>query len=96
MDPGARYQLRFAVRAEKLISGGLPVVMVIDANGARTIGQSEPFPNQTDGWREFTLDFETDKSVNAVRIALQRQPCNTMPCPIFGRLWLDGFSLRRW
>jgi tetratricopeptide (TPR) repeat protein len=32
VDRRARYQLRFAIRAEDIVSGGLPQVVVIDAN----------------------------------------------------------------
>src|SRR5882672_9424610 len=94
VDPGTRYQLRFAVRSDGLVSGGLPLVIVMDAGDNKVLGQSDRFPT-TDGWREYTFDFVVGPSASAVRIALQREPCNKSPCPIFGRLWLDNFSLHK-
>jgi hypothetical protein len=31
----------------------------------------------------------------AIRIILDREPCTSMPCPIFGHLWLDEFALKK-
>lgn len=94
VDPGAHYQLRFAVRSEGLVSGGLPLVVVMDGADNKVLRQSDKFPT-TDGWREYTINFDVGPSADAVRIALQRQPCSTLPCPIFGRLWLDDFLLQK-
>jgi len=94
VDPGAHYQLRVAVRSEGLVSGGLPLVVVMDGADNKVLGQSDKFPT-TDGWREYTINFDVGPSADAVRIALQRQPCSTLPCPIFGRLWLDDFLLQK-
>src|SRR5258705_7288423 len=95
VEPGTRYQLHFAVRSEGIVSGGLPLVVVMDADSSKMLGQSEPFPKVTDGWREYTIDFDSEQAASAVQIALQRQACNSSPCPIFGRLWLDKFSLQK-
>ena len=94
VDPGARYQLRFAVRSDGLVSGGLPLIIVMDAGNNKVLGQSDKFPT-TDGWREYIFDFVVGPSASAVQIALQREACNKSPCPIFGRLWLDNFLLQR-
>lgn len=93
VDPGAHYQLRFAVRSEGLVSGGLPFVSVMDGGDNKVLGQSDKFPTTGD-WREYTIEF-VGPSAGAVRIELQRQPCSTLPCPIFGRLWLDDFLLQK-
>ena len=95
VEPQTRYQLHFAVRSEGIVSGGLPLIVVMDANSNKVLGKSEAFPKATDGWQEYTIDFEPEPAASAVQIALQRQACNSSPCPIFGRLWLDDFSLKR-
>ncbi len=95
IEPASRYQLRFGVRSEGIVSGGPPLVTVIDADADQPLKQSEQFPNATNGWREYTIDFDSGPSATAVKIALQRQPCDKSPCPIFGRLWLDNFSLQK-
>lgn len=94
VEPGTRYQLRFAVSSEGIVSGGLPQVVVTDVLANKMLGQSDKFPT-TDGWREYTINFDSGQSASAVQIALQRQTCNKSPCPIFGRLWLDNFSLQK-
>jgi len=95
IEPGSHYQLGFAVRSESIVSGGPPLLAVIDADAGKPLKQSEPFPKATDGWREYTIDFDSGPSATAVKLALQRQVCDKSPCPIFGRLWLDNFTLRK-
>ena len=95
VDRRARYQLRFAIRAEGIISGGLPQLVVIDANAKNVLGQSEELAKATDGWRDYNVEFTALELTDAVQILVQRKSCATSPCPIFGRLWLDDFSLHK-
>jgi hypothetical protein len=95
VDRGARYQLRFAIRAEGIVSGGLPQVVVIDANAKNVLGESDELAKATDGWRDYSVEFTTLELTDAVQILVQRKSCATSPCPIFGRLWLDDFSLHK-
>ena len=94
VQPLAHYELRFWARSENIVSGGLPVVVVIDADSKNGLGKSEQFPRTTEGWREYSIEFDTGPSTTAIQITLQREGCSA-PCPIFGRLWLDGFSFRK-
>ena len=95
IEPHTRYQIRFAARTERIVSGGLPLVQVLDANGGGILTQSDGFPQATSGWRDYLIDFKTGESTTAIQIRLQRKGCSKPPCPIFGRLWLDGFSLQK-
>jgi hypothetical protein len=95
VEPATHYQLRFAARTEEIVSGGPPHLIITDANDSRVIARSEEFPKQTAGWQYFTVDFNSTDTTQAIQITLQRQQCTTSPCPIFGRLWLDAFSLRK-
>lgn len=95
IEPDAHYQLRFAGRSEGVVSGGLPLVDVVDTDTNQILKRSDQLPRSTDGWREYTIDFDSGRSTSAVKIELQRQTCEKYPCPIFGRLWLDNFSLRK-
>jgi tetratricopeptide (TPR) repeat protein len=95
VEPKTHYQLGLAFRTEGLLSGGLPNVLVIDLNDNKVSGQTTEFPQTTDGWRDAMIDFTTGESTTAIQIALQRQPCSTSPCPIFGQLWLDNFFLQK-
>jgi len=93
VEPATHYQLRFAARTEEIVSGGPPQLTIIDPNDNRVIARSEEFPHQTAGWQYFTVDFSSTDMTQAIQITLQRQQCSTSPCPIFGRVWLDAFSL---
>lgn len=96
VEPGARYRLSFAARTQDLVSGGLPFVAVIDAadKDGSLLGQSSILPRDGGEWRDYGVEFTSGKTTNAVVILLRRQ-CATTPCPIFGRVWLDDFSLRK-
>ena len=95
IEPHTRYQMRFAARTEGIVSGGLPLIAVVDANTGGVVEGSEDFPQATNGWRDYLIDFSTGESTTAIEIRLQRKACSKPPCPIFGRLWLDSFSLQR-
>ncbi len=91
VEPNRRYRLKFAARAEELVSGGLPVIDVIDGVSRAVIIKSEMLTS--DKWYSQTLDFRTGLQTTVIVISLQRMPCKTNPCPVFGELWLDNFEL---
>jgi tetratricopeptide (TPR) repeat protein len=93
----SRYQLRFAVRTEEIITGGLPLIVVTDVSGStpHPLASSAALPAGTNSWQEVILEFATGATTRAVLISLQRQSCSSGPCPIFGRLWLDTFTLEK-
>ena len=95
IEPHTHYQLRFAARAEKLVSGGPPNLLVIDAGSNNVLGQSGVFPEESRNWGDYTIEFTTADSTTAIRIVLRRENCSKPPCPIFGRFWLDNFSLQK-
>lgn len=95
IEPKTHYQLRFSCRTEGIVSGGLPNIFVLDGHDNKVLGQSGALPATTEGWRDTTIDFISGESAGAVQITLQRDRCARSPCPIFGRLWLDGFSLKK-
>lgn len=92
VEPGTRYELRFAARAENLVSGSMPLIVVVEARSKNVMASSEHFGAATRGWRDYAIDFVTYQTAEAVEVSLLRQTCSA-PCPIFGRLWLDNFSL---
>jgi hypothetical protein len=69
------------------------VITVADASGNKNIlGQSHSIGFESPAWQSLSFDFRTDNET-AVELRLQRKPCNTVPCPIFGSLWLDNFTI---
>lgn len=93
--PSTTYKLSFNSRTKDLITGGLPFVRVAEIGGeGKTLGQSANL-SDSDSWRETSFAFTTDSRTTAVSLTVQRQNCTTSPCPAFGSLWLDSFTLNR-
>jgi len=93
--PHTRYRLRFSARTQDLKSAASPLVAVREVNGnLGVLAQSLPLSDSTSGWQEFAIEFDAANST-AITINIQRQPCSSNPCPIFGRAWFDSFSLQR-
>lgn len=96
VEPKTNYRLRFAARTQEVVSGGLPVVSIIDARKrGQTLAVSGTLPQGTSGWQDYAVDFSTEDATRAVSVVVQRQKCESGRCPIFGRIWLDGFSLQK-
>jgi tetratricopeptide (TPR) repeat protein len=97
VEPGARYRLTFHARTESLKTGGPPVVVVADASAedARVLAESKTLPQGTNAWQEYEVEFASTPKTEAVLVSLRRQNCDANPCPMFGRVWLDDFSLRK-
>ena len=96
VEPNSRYRLKFATKLRDVVSGGLPLAVVLDTNHADIVMErSTPFGSGTLGWKESSLEFATHPQTTAVLVQLRRAPCATDPCPIFGSLWLDGFVLKK-
>jgi hypothetical protein len=93
--PSGRYRLSFFVRTENVIAGGLPLIAVTDAVSDRTLALSKPFAEGTSNWQQYEVEFETAATTDAVEISVRRQACPDNPCPMFGRVWLDDFALRK-
>jgi len=97
LEPGKRYSLSFIAKTENLVSGGPPVIAALAMTGdpPKIIGQSALLSVGTTAWTPYHFEFWTDDATRAVVFSLQRQPCNQLPCPIFGKLWLSKFSLAK-
>lgn len=97
VEPGARYRLSFHARTEGVKTGGPPVVVVADASAgdARVLAESKTLPQGTSAWQEYSVEFASTPKTEAVLVSLRRQNCDANPCPMFGRVWLDDFSLRK-
>ena len=97
VEPKSSYRLTFRAHARGLVTGGLPVVVLSDASSEKytVLGESEMISEGDQDWSEYKVDFKTGEKSNAVLISLQRRPCATAQCPIFGRVWLDGFVMAK-
>ena len=95
VNPNTSYRLSFAVKTKDLITGGPPLIVVNDASNNQLLGKSENFPTATTSWTKLNVDFTTLPISQAAVIRLQRSNCDSSPCPIFGTLWLDEFSVEQ-
>ena len=95
VEPETTYRLSFSVKTKDLITGGPPVIIVSDATNGQLLGKSENFPTATTSWTQLNFDFTTLPTSQAAVIRLQRNKCDSSPCPIFGTLWLDQFHIEQ-
>ena len=95
VDPNTSYRLSFAVKTKDLVTGGPPLIVVNDATDNQLLGKSDNFPTATTPWTKLSFDFTTMPASQAAIIRLQRNNCDSSPCPIFGTLWLDEFSIEQ-
>ena len=95
VDPNTSYRLSFAVKTKDLVTGGPPMIVVNDATNNQLLGKSDNFPTATTPWTKLSFDFTTMPASQAAIIRLQRNNCDSSPCPIFGTLWLDEFSIEQ-
>jgi Flp pilus assembly protein TadD len=94
VEPSKRYRVSFAARTQDLVSGGLPLLIVTDAALPHArLGQSTALPQGTNEWQSLSFDFAAGAATTAVALRLQRLPCSTSPCPVFGSIWLDSVSI---
>jgi len=96
IEAPARYRISFAARSQEIVSGSLPLVVVKDAAGEKKLlGASPPLSKGTSDWHVSSFEFDVPVATQAVFVGIQREPCATSPCPVFGTIWLDSFSLER-
>lgn len=90
-----RYRVSFAIKSHDVVSGGLPFISVKDAMNNTLLGKSEPIRPGSSEWQTIVFEFAAPKDAQAVLLSLERNPCESSPCPIFGVVWLDGFSISK-
>jgi hypothetical protein len=95
VKPASSYRLSFAVKTKDLVTGGPPLLFINDATNDQLLARSENFPTATTAWTKLNVDFTTLPTSQAAVIRLQRSNCDSSPCPIFGTLWLDEFSVEQ-
>lgn len=97
VEPVTKYRLSYAARTKDLITGTPPFIGVLDASSKeqRVLAQSATLPTGSNPWQDSSLEFLTGEDTRALLIFVQRPKCSQTSCPIFGRVWLDSFGLRK-
>jgi tetratricopeptide (TPR) repeat protein len=93
VKPNRSYRLTFAVKSSELITGGLPFIVITDAQSKKDIAQSKVINSTNDKWIQQIVDFRTNETP-LITVNLQRMGCDVKLCPIMGLVWLDDFVLR--
>ncbi len=89
-----KYRLSFAYRTEKIVSGGVPFLSFsLKQPDDDVIFKEINLTTDQNDWRRFSTEIETLEQTEAIEIRLARRSCGQSPCPIFGRLWLDNFTI---
>lgn len=91
VKPNQTYRIYFAVKAKDIVSGGLPVVAVNEARTNKIVTTTNLPQDGT--WEKRTIEFTTSPTCDAITLGLIRNECQSLPCPIFGVLWLDSFAI---
>jgi len=96
VKPQTHYRLSFAALSKDFVSAAAPTVTITDASEqkAAVLAELQPLRSDVAGWRDFAMDFNTSAQTQAIVITIARQSCASDPCPAFGTLWLDSFSLK--
>ena len=96
VKPSTRYRIHFAARSREIVTGGRPLITVSDAGeSGLELVKSEPLDKGTSDWRPFSVEFTTGVATTAVTVAVKREGCASAPCPIFGSISLDSFSIEQ-
>jgi tetratricopeptide (TPR) repeat protein len=93
VKPQQKYQINFAVRMKDIVTGGPPSLIVADAGDEVRVTEPLTLLQSHDDWQKHSLDFTTPPTCAAIVLKLARNACQSSPCPIFGVLWLDSFSI---
>lgn len=96
VQPSTRYRINFAGRSREITTGGRPLAVVTDAGEkGGDLAQSAALDNGTTDWRMFSVEFTSTPETRAVFIGVRREQCATAPCPVFGSIGLDSFSIEQ-
>jgi hypothetical protein len=92
--PKTRYRVSFSVRTQSLTTICAPLIVVVDPKiqGTRLLGQSSPI-SEDNSWRNYSVEFTNEDTTTVILIGVTREDRPNGPCPIFGSMWLDDFSL---
>jgi tetratricopeptide (TPR) repeat protein len=95
VKPGTRYHLGLTALSKDIVSAADPIITVIDASDPNraVLATSPPLRSDPNVWRQLAIDFTTKAGTQAITLNLARQTCSNTPCPAFGTIWLDSFSL---
>lgn len=96
VEHNQKYRIEFRYRSTELITGGVPLILLIPKSKATDgqITEIELLPDSS-GWRTEKAEFLASKIDEAIEVRLIRRSCGVEFCPIFGRLELTDFKISK-
>jgi hypothetical protein len=91
LRPGARYQLSFFLKTERLETPEGPRVVITDSS--TEIVSSAPILEGSSDWRAMAVEFTAPSNARAATIAIKRVPKFAYDKPTSGTVWFDDFVL---
>ncbi|MCO6509266.1 MAG: tetratricopeptide repeat protein [Aridibacter famidurans] len=92
VKPNSSYELKAFARTNELVTAGLPFIGVYNGLDNQQLARTQRVESDESGWVELSVRFDTGKN-RTIFVALARESCAQSPCPVFGELILDDFSL---
>jgi len=92
VKPGASYKLSFALKTERLASGGMPLIQVINPIDGKILATSEVFPTGTNEWGTQSVEFSVPQDAEGIAVRTARQFCGER-CTLTGSFWYDDFKM---
>lgn len=94
-EKNRQYVFSYAYRAEKITTGGVPVLQLIFKRpNADVVYKEIKLSGEENVWNKNSSAIQTGSQTEVLEIRLTRQSCNQSLCPIYGRLQLDDFALK--
>lgn len=92
--PQTRYKLDFAAKIGKdFVSASSTKISITDAVTKKPLGEPLVFNTTGGDWKKFSLEFSTAAETRALILEIAQTDCPMQPCPAFGTIFFDDFSL---
>ena len=92
VDSGKNHKIEGFYRSD-LKTLSVVKLEILDAADNKVLASAEAQANSKD-WSSFSTDFTVPQNTQAVIIRLGNATCKQALCPISGKIWFDGFSLK--
>ncbi len=91
IESGKRYTFEAFYKSD-LKTGATLKWEIVDASDEKILIATEPILRNSD-WTNLKAEFISRENTEAVTLRLVRETCNSLICPISGKVWFDDFSL---
>lgn len=91
IESGKKYTFEAFYKSD-LKTGATLKWEIVDASDGKVLAATEPILRNSE-WRNLKAAFNAPENTEAVTLRLARETCNSLICPISGKVWFDDFSL---